>query len=64
MCICISHIYMYRIHTYTYMDIHVHELREMGRVGGKKERGGNNANMEITYEIIKSSLRLEPLRGN
>lgn len=36
----------------------------MGRVGRKKERGGNNANMELMYEIIKNSLRSEPLSGN
>lgn len=46
------------------MYMYVYELRELGRVGGKKERGGNNANMKIIHEIIKNSLRLEPLSGN
>lgn len=62
MCVYVVHIYtcIEYIHTH----ICIYELREMRRVGGKKERGGNNANMKIIYEIIKNSLRLEPLSGN
>lgn len=56
MCVCI-------IYIYTLYNTYVHELRETGWVGWKRE-GCNNVNMEIRYEILKNNLRLGPLRSN
>lgn len=63
-----EYICVYVFHIYTCIEyIHKHiciciRIKGNGK-SGKEERGGNNANMEIMYEIIKNSSRLEPLSG-